>query len=106
MILHSHIFYYLCCDAAHGNVLTALVNITKEWRNLGLALGIKFHTIEEIEANNSQDVKKCLAKVVDSWLGGSGDQPSWSGLCNALRSELVKRTTVANEIQEKYIFND
>ena len=68
-----------------------------------MALGIEYHTIQEIEANHPKDVKKCLEEVIDSWLRGSKEQPSWSALCTALRNKLVGRCTLANEIEQKYV---
>ena len=83
---------------------TALVKLTKEWENLGLVLGLKDSTLREIRANNQQDVKQCLYEVIDRWLERRGQgQVSWTVLCEALRSELVSRSDIATEIEEKYL---
>lgn len=91
---------------AYLNVLSALVDINKEWMELGLALELKYCILQEIEANHSRDgVKRCLQKVVHSWFEGNGNRLSWSVLCDALKSRLVSRPAIADEIESKYVID-
>ena len=91
-------FFYI----APRNVLTAVVTVASEWRNLGLALDVKQPTIDSIEAGHS-DVNRCLEEVIKCWLNGNGGELSWSFLCEALKSPLVARPKVADDIEQKYI---
>lgn len=86
-------------------MLTALVGISKEWRQLGLRLGINEDIIDEIEANHLKDgVKRCLEEVVKSWLEGKGNGSRlWSFLCGALRDKLVNRPVIADDIELEYV---
>ena len=83
-------------------MLTAVLEVASEWRNLGLALDIKQPTIDSIEAEHF-NVKRCLEEVIKCWLNGNGGELSWSFLCEALKSPLVARPKVAGDIEQKYI---
>ena len=83
-------------------MLTALDSIAKEWRDIGLSLHIDYAIIDKIETDHSTGVKRCLAEVINCWLKGNGGERSWFFLCEALRSKLVKRPDVAEEIEQTY----
>lgn len=63
---------------------------------------IESHKLEEIEANFPKDVKKCMAKVISKWLEKDTGHLSWRTLCDALRSELVDQSVLAERIEKKY----
>ena len=84
---------------------TALIDISKEWDDLGEALGIAHSEIEKIQANNPKDIKQCLKEVVDLWFKLKGNPPSWKSLCEALRDPLVGRKDVALAIEKTWISN-
>ena len=88
---------------AHRNVLTELVDITTEWRNIGLSLDISYPSIEKIEKEHPRDLTRCLEEVIGCWLNGNGGEKSWNFLCKALRSKLVLRPNVASDIENQYI---
>ncbi len=81
-------------------MLAELREVTRQWADLGIALGLPSSKIDEIEANNPNDVKKCLRKVIDAWLK-SKTNLTWQILCEALRSDLVDCNSIAQQIEEK-----
>ncbi len=84
-------------------VLTELKTINNEWKSLGIALELDFSELKEIEANYPTSVKDCMAEVIARWLRtGGSSQVSWKTLCDALRSDLLSHSFLAQEIEEKY----
>ena len=83
---------------------SALIDIVKEWKDLGEVLGLPYSDIEAIKENNPNNVKQCLNDVIDGWFKMKGKQPpSWYNLCLALRHPLVNRKDVALCIEKHYI---
>ena len=84
-------------------VLRELSEITHEWFNLGLALGLEYATLNGIETDK-QTVDERKREMVRSWLQKKdGCTPSWQDLVKALGDDLVKRCDVAKQIKQKYI---
>ncbi len=83
-------------------MLTELVEISREWSFLALALGLKQHVIAEIETDYPSNVSKCREKMVVKWFELQPSQLSWSSLCTALRTRLVDRPDIAKKIERKY----
>ena len=96
------IYFLLPGQLTHLDVLTELIGITKEWTDLATTLRIPEHEIDEIECSHSQDVKRCLRKMVDKWLKLQPGQVSWTTLCQALRHPLVSRPDIAEKIEHKH----
>ncbi len=70
-----------------------------EWYNIGLKLGLKPHDLDSIRGEDDE----CLRRVLKMWLQKSETlQPTWRSLLKALRSEIVGREDVAQDI-EKYL---
>ena len=83
-------------------VLRELSEITHEWFNLGLALGLKDSTLSGIETDK-QPVDERKREMVRSWLQQKDDcKPSWQALVIALEDRLVKRRDVAEIIKQNY----
>ncbi len=97
-MLYSHYLDYL-------NVRRALVGIVCGWDDLGVVLGLSYHEVKSIKLNFPKDVQECLKEVIGKWLEGkgSGEPPSWKGLCKALRDPLVSRPDVASNIEQTYL---
>ena len=74
-------------------------------QGLGIALELRYRVLEEIEANYPNNVRKCMAEVINKWLETSTGQLSWRTLCNALRNELVSCPVLAAQIEQKYCVN-
>ena len=77
--------------------------ITHEWFNLGLVLGLKDSTLSGIETDK-QPVDERKREMVRSWLQQKdGCKPSLQALVEALKDDLVKRCDVAEQIKQKYL---
>ena len=81
----------------------ALKGVTTEWDDLAEVLGLPCPEIDTIRANNPNDVKQCLKKVIEAWLMKKGDEPSWTNLCTALKDPLVDRKDIASSIEKQFI---
>ena len=63
----------------------------KRWFELGLGLGLSKNTLDEIKANNPQDVNQCLLECLSKWLKRADNVNSKGGatydsLSTAIRS--------------------
>lgn len=62
--------------------------VSAQWRELAIRLGLEKSTIDIIKANNVGDVEGCMYEVIDKWLKRDVrkgvDCPSWKSLCIAL----------------------
>ena len=76
----------------------------KKWHDLGLRLGLKKNTLDEIEANHPGDVSRCLTECISKWLrradnvdrrGGA----TWDSLSYALKS--INEIAVADKLDKK-----
>ena len=76
----------------------------REWKDLGLSLGLYHNTLGAIE-EKYRDVKKCLMECMAAWLkeedkvrekGGC----TWSSLATALKK--IGANDIASNIREKY----
>ena len=72
-----------------------------EWFNLGVALGLSYDTLREIEMNYPRDSFRCSAETVIIWLRKSPN-PSWKRLVSALRSPSVGRVDIATMIAAEH----
>jgi len=83
-------------------VLRELKEVTQEWYELGLLLGLKCSTLETIKATN-QTANECKRTMVVSWLQKKDDSsPSWQALVTALRDSLFNRPDIANQIEQNH----
>ena len=76
----------------------------QNWFELGLALGVFYHTLKTIESNNPNDNFTCLTETLKAWLQKvdmvpKRGQPSWRALAQALSSPLVGKYEDANMIR-------
>ena len=70
------------------------------WFQLGLALGIKVATLEDIKCHTNHN-RDGLREMLTHWLRTSPSR-TWSDICNGLRSDTVKQNVLANTIEEKF----
>ena len=79
----------------------------KNWHGLGLRLGLKKITLDEIEADHPGDVSRCLTECLSKWLrrvdnvdrrGGA----TWDSLSCALKR--IKEITVAEMLDKESEF--
>ena len=81
-------------------VLESIITVT-DWYTLGLKLGLPYYLLDTI-SHDYFTIQKCKRMMLMSWLEtGSG---SWSSLVEALRSPLLSKIAVAEEIME-YLIN-
>ena len=85
------------------DVLSMVKDAAAIWDDIALALEIRSCEIEVIESNHRSDCKKQLKEILKLWLKGMGGQSSWKFLCDAMKSDLVDRTDLADAIERKYI---
>lgn len=84
-------------------MLNVLADVSKSWKELGLALGLKQPTLEEIAANN-QTVSECKMDMLSQWLKWVDNcRPSWESLAGALRNRTVNHAPIAAVIETKYL---
>ena len=73
-----------------------------KWEDIGLALDIDPDELDKI----SKDQTGCddqLSAVLSEWLRGNGGECSLKFLCDALRSELVGRSTLADKVEKELL---
>ena len=84
--------------------LTACDFPKKKWHELGLRLGLLMSTLDEIEANYSNDVSRCLTGCLDKWLRRADNVNSrggatWNSLSDALKS--INEVAVADKLNQE-----
>ncbi len=89
------------------NILTiceSLNSASKDWFNLGLALGVKRTDLKNIEGQYPNN-KRCLMEMVGKRLEVTDPEHpvTWPYICECLRRPAVKRNDVADEIEDKYV---
>ena len=57
----------------------------KDWNSLGLELGLEYHHIAIISANNRHDVKACCREMLSEWLE-IDISATWGKLDDAIRA--------------------
>ncbi|XP_064387214.1 uncharacterized protein LOC135335601 isoform X2 [Halichondria panicea] len=84
----------------------ALWNARDYWMSLGIALEIPIETLMAIQKNNVHGITgDRFTKLLEVWLQSSLN-PTWSDLVKALRSSIIGRPDIADEIEDKYIKSD
>ena len=85
-------------------ILDSISTLTAEWFNLGVALGLSYGTLREIDSNHRGEAHRCLTEMVGAWLKmKDNSQPSWQSLVSALSSPAVNRIEIATMIAAEHI---
>ena len=79
-----------------------LRSASKDWFNLGLALGLKFFELENIRDRSTDNVCR-LTMIVAKRLEVTDPPMTWPYICECLRRPTVERNDVAEEIEDKYV---
>ena len=84
-----------------GHNAPSLVKLVKlpitDWRSLGLQLGIAYHHLDTIQANNAQyphSLKRCVADMFQTWLNNdreASNETIGKALCAAGMPELAQQ---------------
>ena len=84
-------------------VLNSISTLTADWFNLGVALGLSYDTLREIESNHRGEARRCQTEMVVAWLQmKDNSQPSWQSLVSALSSPSVGRVEIATMIATEH----
>jgi len=75
------------------------IDITTQWRNLGLELLDSNRVLKEIEADHRNDVNACCHAMLEKWLEVKSDA-NWNHLVTALKN--IKMNTSANAISKLF----
>ena len=81
--------------------MDSIFTLAAKWFNLGLALGLSYGKLTQIESNHPKDSLRCLTETVNAWLQNSPN-PSWRGLVSALRSPSLGRVDIATLIAAEH----
>ena len=85
-----------------GDVLEETLATSSKWYNIGLRLKVPVAKLDGIESQFS-DQGKCLREMLKEWLkGAAGTDPSWRVLVEALRSQTVRETQLADQLEAKH----
>ena len=62
------------------------VNEIVDWKELGLHLGLLWHTLRSIEEEQRGNVRKCRVEMLAAWLRGEDNakEQTWSTLVDAV----------------------
>ncbi len=80
-----------------SNIFEIVKKASKEWYNIGLGLNVEMDELEQFEDNFPNDNVKCLRKMLTRRIQQGGLTRSL--LCESLRRPLVKRSDLADKIQ-------
>lgn len=86
-----------------GTLVTSQFPNTR-WISLGLKLGLHKTTLDDIKAENKEDLRKCVLECLTMWLREADDVknkgvPTWLTLICALKD--VEETSVAESIESE-----
>ena len=83
-------------------VLDSISTLTAGWFNLGVALGLSYDTLREIETNY-REARRCQTEMAIAWLQmKDNSQPSWQSLVSALSSPSLGRVEIATMIAAEH----
>ena len=83
-----------------GLVLGEVVDVSAQWYPLGLQLKVRISTLDSIRIQ-FQNPRDQLLEMLKTWLITS-DNTSWKTLLDALRSQSVGASQLAEDLETKY----
>ena len=81
-------------------VLMQLHSLKGCWHQLGMALGVASTTLNDI-ASQCGSQEECMVEMIDAWLRGHRDKPTWRELARAL--EKINQSALSKAIKQVYI---
>ncbi|XP_064407367.1 uncharacterized protein LOC135352115 isoform X2 [Halichondria panicea] len=82
----------------------SLKNASKDWFDLGLALGMNITDLKDIEDQHASNKRRLTEMVVKRLEVTDPEHPmTWPYICECLRRPTVERNDVAEEIEDKYV---
>ena len=73
-------------ELVHLAVLLTALKQVYQWFNLGLQLGVPYHTLKSIEREERERVEDSKREMLAAWLNGQGGEPRKQFLVTALRN--------------------
>ena len=84
------------------SICEKLKSVSQDWFTLGLAFGLKRSELKNIEDQYLHTKRRLMEMVVKRLEVTDPDHPMiWPYICECLRSPIVKRSDVAEEIEGK-----
>ena len=83
-----------------------LVDVSSRWKELGLALGLRKPTLDEI--SSCHDMNECKLQMLSSWLqwrDNCENTCNWQSLATALRDPTINHKPIAGAIERKYLIH-
>ena len=85
-----------------GDVLEETLSSSTKWYKIGLQLKVPVAKLDGIRKEFT-DQEDCLCEMLKEWLKGAADtEPSWRVLVEALRSQTVRETQLADQMEAKH----
>ena len=85
-----------------GDVLEETLSSGTKWYKIGLQLKVPVAKLDGIRKEFS-DQEDCLCEMLKEWLkGAAGTEPSWRVLVETLRSQTVRETQLADQMEAKH----
>ena len=79
-----------------------VLSAKRKWRNIGIALGLSYQTLQDINENHKDRTDMCLFATLSAWLHGkdkAGDKgTTWRSLIRVLRSKNVDESDLADRL--------
>ena len=79
-------YFFSSTDLSHLPALQTAIKQVNQWFDLGLQLGVPYHTLDIIKIEMRENVADSKRKMLVAWLQGSGGEPSKQFLVKALRN--------------------
>lgn len=83
-----------------SEVYSALYSAADKWYNFGLTFGIDPVQLKTIQSSESNDQAR-LHEMLSKWLDSS-TCPTWTDICNGLRTNTVEKVSLVQIIEQKY----
>ena len=90
----------------HGDVLESVKEVDEfTWMDLGTLLGIRQHTLRQIQGKYRGCVERCKSEMLETWLQGekNAKEQTWSTLVIALKE--MQRKDLAERIEQEHQFS-
>ena len=85
-----------------GDVLEETLGSSTKWYRIGLRLKVPVAKLDGIR-KEFNDQQECLCEMLKEWLKSTaGTKPSWEVLVEALRSQTVGETQLADQLETNH----
>ena len=95
-------FLLLYTELKLKTLLDELYPVRVSWYNIGLQLDIPHTTLDCFKQNYS-DQSDLMREMLKCWFDSAVNPPTWEAVVTALKSRIVNKKKVADELESKYI---